>query len=95
MWRLINTLYITALTINLILTGEKTWNTRITTANILLTISLSLAIIPLGLTPTNEDLLTKIITYSFPTLYSIIVISYNLKNNMTIVRMVRRWNLTP
>ena len=95
MWRLINTLYITALTINLILTGEKTWNTRITTANILLTISLSLAIIPLGLTPTSPDLLTKIVTYSFPTLYSIIVISYNLRNNMTIVRMVRRWNLTP
>ncbi|ANF22092.1 hypothetical protein [Thermococcus piezophilus] len=89
-WLLFNILYLTALTVNLILTFETTWNNRLTTANILLTLSLSIVIIPLGLKPTTPDLLTKVTTYLFPTLYSLITITYNLMHNKNFVKWIKK-----
>lgn len=89
-WLLFNILYLTALTVNLILTFETTWNNRLTTANILLTLSLSIVIIPLGLKPTTPNLLTKVTTYFFPTLYSLITITYNLMHNKNFIKWIKK-----
>ncbi|ACJ17215.1 hypothetical protein TON_1725 [Thermococcus onnurineus NA1] len=77
------------------LTFERTWDNRLTTANILLTISLSLTIIILGLKPTTPDLVTKIVTYSFPALYSLIITTYNLMHNKNFVKAIKKKGFNP
>lgn len=87
---LINTLFLTSLTTNIIISQIRTINNKITISNLLLTLTLSLTIIQLGLTPKDSQTITKIITYSIPTLYFTIITIYTLANNENFKKWLKK-----
>jgi len=57
--------------------------------NALLSISIGLATIPLGLKPATPDLTTRIVTYTIPALYTLITTTYTLINNENLKNRIK------